>query len=124
MHIILSLALLIVQFISVNLIQINDINNDEELIYNGVVYFDDDTNVENTGEWLNEEKIIEQVDNVSQNENTEENSKNFQKKNNTNSNDIQVVYQEENIDEDEEEIIFHDDFDTGYWEDLEEIWND
>ena len=131
MHILLSILFLFVQFfVSYNfqiqglnqlnisswreiIAHINDSNIDvdtEELVYNGKVYFDEidwdvdvSTDTIETDQSKTDKAVV--IDNIDTAYNNTEN--------------VQSLEESE-----EEEIIFHDDFDTWYREDLEEIWNE
>lgn len=131
MHIVVSLMILFVQFLSANFSHVDNLDNSEELIYNGVVYFDDDMDSENvTADLSLDGWDLDQT--ISQDNSTPQIVKkdnNPQKDNNIDNNETQTVYENnidewKNLDDEEEEIIFHDDFDTWYWDELEEIWDE
>lgn len=131
MHIVVSLMILFVQFLSANFSHVDNLDNSEELIYNGVVYFDDDMDSENVTADLSLDgwdldQTVSQDNSVSQ---IVKKDNNPPKDNNIDNNKTQTVYEDnidewKNLDDEEEEIIFHDDFDTWYWDELEEIWDE
>lgn len=126
MHILFSILLLIVQLmlshfwqaqiygVADNIVsnevfaQVDMDSDEEELVYNGKVYFDEDVWNFDLSTEKKEDKQVE--------------TKKFDVVDK-----LDIVYNDdENIssleESEEEEIIFHDDFDTWYREDLEEIW--
>lgn len=98
----------------------SDLNSDtEELIYNWKVYLDEED--------VSDEDLLD-INGTEKNAVTESEliittdikTNNYSNTNNKNSENYENISSLE--ESDEEEIVFYDNFDTWYWEDLEEIW--
>lgn len=98
----------------------SDLNSDtEELIYNWKVYLDE--------EYVSDEDLLD-INGTEKNAVTESEpiittdikTNNYSNTNNKNSENYENISSLE--ESDEEEIVFYDNFDTWYWEDLVEIW--
>lgn len=135
MHILLSFIFAILHIVAINTLHTSDFQvsdhivqvstnvDDEELVYNGVVYLDD---LEDWWSmWVNsdiEEKWGNKtINNEKKYSNLEKNV--IDNSNNTAEWIIDVVDLQDSDDE-EVEIIFHDEFDSWYWEDLENYFDE
>ena len=111
--------------------QVNIDSDEEELVYNGKVYLDEDEWNLDPNEWNSDFNEWNPDPNEWKNGVPTEKIKDEQVKTEKIDvlNNVDVIDENaENIssleESEEEEIIFHDDFDTGYREELEEIWGE